>query len=39
MVLNNNDDTIALVNLRGEVVQSVTYRAAEEGEIIGLPRH
>lgn len=34
MAMNNNGDTIDLVNPTGEVVQTVTYSRAEEGEIV-----
>jgi hypothetical protein len=39
MALKNHGDTIEPVNPHGEVVQSVMYRAAEEGEVLVLPRH
>ncbi|MFQ5950121.1 MAG: lamin tail domain-containing protein, partial [Nitrospiria bacterium] len=34
MALNNNGDTIDLINPDGDVVQSVTYPSVEEGEIV-----
>jgi len=34
MALNNQGDTIGLVNAGGQVVQSVTYPAVQEGEVV-----
>jgi len=34
MALNNNGDTIDLIDPAGKVVQTVTYPKVEEGEVV-----